>query len=211
MHGGDGLRWGRRRPHEGRLLPRLEMREQRSESNEDLHTSLQTKDEEVRALRTQLGLAKAEATELRMRRSLPSTETIRIAPVPPIPEEGWQPSEAADDAALPVLRLYGQGDEGTTVEIDDPKSITEGSVDPVTRYRRGLHSLKERDFDKALKSFDTFARLHPTHVYADNALYWSVEIYYLRHDNKRALRLLKQLLDQYPSGNKVPDTLLQNG
>jgi tol-pal system protein YbgF len=59
--------------------------------------------------------------------------------------------------------------------------------------------------------FDAFASEHPSHPYADNALFWCGEIHYLRGRYEQALRYFERIEKLYPSGNKAPDALYRMG
>lgn len=91
-------------------------------------------------------------------------------------------------------------------------STAPGPADPaVLDYQAALRLVSERQLDLALAAFATFVAAHPTHAYADNALYWRAEVFYARHDWTAAVRELETLLLRFPSGSKVPDALLRLG
>ena len=184
-------------------------------SRNALESELASKGDELRALRTKLSLAQAETDELKIRRSMPRAETVRIAPAPPIPVDDWEEPPPANDNGRPVLRLWGDGDKGletsqsnVDIDIDVIETLPR---DPVSQYRSGLGHLKMKKFAKALTVFDNFSRLHPGHSYADNALYWSGEIHFIHRRYDKALVAYRRVLDEYPNGNKVPDALYKLG
>ena len=50
-----------------------------------------------------------------------------------------------------------------------------------------------------------------TGSYADNALYWLGETYYVRHRFEQAVREYERLVATYPNSQKLPDALLKIG
>lgn len=46
---------------------------------------------------------------------------------------------------------------------------------------------------------------------ADNSLFWIGEIYYKNGDYKRAIIEYQNVIEKYPSGNKVPAAYLKQG
>lgn len=84
--------------------------------------------------------------------------------------------------------------------------------DPIARrYQAALAHVEARRWDDALAGFTAFADAHPSHPYADNALFWQGEILFARREYRRAVEILEALLVRYPHGNKVPDALLRIG
>ena len=178
-----------------------------------LEAKLQTQEDEMRALKSRLGLAQAKVEELSIRAELPRTESIVIAEAPPI-DEALETIDPSDNAERPSLQLHGEASSPVAVgggELPWASGTSSTADDPVERYRHGLSLIKARKFVAALKQFDTFVRLHPRHAYADNAQYWCGQIYYLRGDYTRALQRFERLIDEHPRGNKVPDALYKMG
>ena len=81
----------------------------------------------------------------------------------------------------------------------------------VREYRAALALVRDRQLDEALPALERFVAAHPDHPYADNALYWRGEVFFLRHQFPQALREYTRLLSTYPDGNKVADALLRSG
>jgi tol-pal system protein YbgF len=123
-----------------------------------------------------------------------------------------------------VLRLDGEVVEErlpTTSDVPDLPPFVAATPEPnatakadevsVEGYRRGLSLIREQKFSDALAELDAFASAHPGHPYADNALYWCGEIYFLRHEYAAALRYFERIEKLYPWANKAPDTLYRMG
>jgi len=161
-----------------------------------LRVQVAKQEEELEMLRSQLALARAEVQELKGARDL----------APDLPET--VPSVAE---RLP-----------TTANVPDLPEILEPEPSPPVRpvqraevsiegYRRGLSLLGAQKFQEALVELDAFASAHPSHPYADNALFWCGEIHYLRHEYDQALRYFERVEKLYPWGNKTPDALYRMG
>lgn len=83
--------------------------------------------------------------------------------------------------------------------------------DPAQLYQKARNLLLENDVDAAADLFATFARQHPEHGLADNALYWLGECHYTKGDYSKAVAVFKDLVSTYPKAEKVPDAMLKTG
>jgi len=176
-------------------------------------------EQELRTLRGQLALARAEVQELKGEK--------KFAPEPAATTSGgdvlpWARDKHAGHDMEPVLRLDGEiVDERLPVTEDvpdlppfveaQPAQATPGNEVSVEGYRRGLSLIREQKFQEALTELDAFSSAHPGHPYADNALFWCGEIHYLRHEYARALRYFERIEKLHPWGNKAPDALYRMG
>lgn len=78
-------------------------------------------------------------------------------------------------------------------------------------YQSALRRLADRDLDGALSALARFTAAHPSHPYADNALYFRGEILYARHEFRPAIDELTRMIEHYPTGGRVADALLRIG
>lgn len=76
-------------------------------------------------------------------------------------------------------------------------------------YTKAFAALKEKKYAKSISLFKSLVSKYPEHNLADNALYWTGEIYYTKQDYPTAIMTFKKIIDQYPKGSKVPDALLK--
>ncbi len=175
-----------------------------------LRMQLDEQDQELRTVRGQLALARAEVDELKATGARPDAPT-------------WD-GERRAEGMEPVLRIDGEVvDEQlpTTRDVPELPPFVEPAVPVVAaapaedasveRYRRGLRLIRERRFQDALTELDRFAAAHPSHPYNDNALFWCGEIHYLRHEYDQALRYFKRIEKLHPWSNKAPDALYRLG
>ena len=188
-----------------------------------LRAELEEQSDELRTLRGQLALARAEVQELRGEarqegeRGASQHVGTKNSQNPPWLEKPV--TVRTEDGEREVLELLGDERLSTTADIPDLPAFIEEETLAVPRltdsgvedYRRGLSLIREQKFDEALATLTAFLDAHPDHPYADNALFWSGEIYYLRHEYGRALKQFQAVEKQYPWGNKLPDALYRIG
>ena len=137
--------------------------------------------------------------------ALPGPQAPSIVPPPP---------QAAGFGRLPVTPF-----EAVPAIPEQPLTIGPAPSTPrapeedprVREYQAALAEVEARRWESALAALEQFARAHPDHPYADNAIYWQGEVLYARRDYRRALAVLEALVTRYPGGNKVPDALLRIG
>jgi len=188
-----------------------------------LRAELEEQSDELRTLRGQLALARAEVQELRgegrqedersARQSLGTNKEQK----PPWLEKPV--TVRTEGGEREVIELLGDERLSTTADVPDlPAFIEEETLaaptltdSGVEDYRRGLSLVRERDFDAALVALTAFLDVYPDHPYADNALFWRGEIYYLRREYGRALKEFQAVEKQHPWGNKLPDALYRIG
>ncbi len=185
-----------------------------------LRVQTEEQEEELRTLRGQLALARAELQERRAVEEPQAELSTRNSAADELP---WAKSRGrdADLDMQPVLRLDGEVvDEQlpVTAEVPDLPAFAEAQPAEPTRpeaniegYRRGLSLLREQRFEEALGELEVFASDYPSHPYSDNALFWCGEIHYLRREYDDALRDFGRVEKLYPWGNKAPDALYRMG
>ncbi|MGD8606887.1 MAG: tetratricopeptide repeat protein [Myxococcales bacterium] len=195
--------------------------EQRTRDAELTALRLQTEEQEqeLRMVRSQLALARAELEELKANRA-PSTRTDPAAKSDALPwarRHGDVPSVKELDGEVIDERLLTTAEVPDLPEFEEPPSTTAGVLaepDPqpsVEGYRRALSLIRDERFEDALIELDAFLTAHPSHPYSDNALFWSGEIHFLRHEYSLALEYFERIDKLYPWGNKAPDALYRIG
>jgi tol-pal system protein YbgF len=107
------------------------------------------------------------------------------------------------------------GDEDSEPGVKKPESsapdISVDNKSPKAVYDAGFKALMEKDYPRAAALFKVIVRDYPNHDLADNAVYWTGEIFYDQKDYKEAIRIFNRLVEVYPNGGKVPDALLKTG
>ncbi len=147
-----------------------------------------------------------------------STRGVSALPGPEAP--AWLGPPPAAAARLPVFATGGDPSDGVPAIPLHPIDVIEGAPGPASatppdaatlEYRAALAAFSERRIPDAVDALERFVRMHPSHPYADNAMYWRAEIDYTRRDYAGALTRFSSLIERFPRGNKVPDALLRIG
>jgi tol-pal system protein YbgF len=195
-----------------------------------LRLKVDEQEQELRTVRGQLALARAEVQELKSEDTFRSQSRRQGSDGEPLP---WARNERGGPEMARVLELDGEVVEErlpTTSEVPDlpdlppfvsatpgmtaapePRATVKAEEVSVEGYRRGLSLIREQKFSEALVELDAFSSEHPSHPYADNALYWCGEIYFLRHEYASALRYFERIEKLHPWANKTPDALYRMG
>ena len=184
-----------------------------------LRVQIEEQEQELRTARGQLALARAEVQELKGDKSFESERGRRSSDGEALP---WAKNGNGAFGMDPVLRIDGEVvDErlATTTDVPDipasveplPAETSKREEVSVEGYRRGLSLIREQKFEDALVELDAFSSEHPSHPYADNALFWCGEIHYLRHEYKPALEYFGRIEKLHPWANKAPDALYRIG
>jgi tol-pal system protein YbgF len=192
-----------------------------------LRLKVDEQEQELRTVRGQLALARSEVQELKSEDTFRAQSSREDSGGEALP---WAKNERGDPEMDRVLRLDGEVVEErlpTTSDVPDlppfvaatpaiaatgeAKATVEAEEVSVEGYRRGLSLIREQKFSEALLELDAFSSAHPSHPYADNALYWCGEIYFLRHEYASALRYFERIEKLHPWANKAPDALYRMG
>ena len=171
-----------------------------------LRVQLEEREQALRTLEGQLALARAQVQELEGRGRPNGVQETRLEPAA-LP---WSEPVVVDER-LPITAEVPELPSFQEAAPAAPEPEPAEPVVSVEGYRRGLQLVRDRRFDEAWRELDAFFNAHPSHPYADNALYWCGEIHYLRHEYERALELFERLHKLYPTGNKAPDALYRMG
>jgi len=185
-----------------------------------LRVQVDEQEQELRTLRGQLALARAQVQDLKGGERREPELSTNLSGGEELP---WANRGEDRLDMQPTLRLDGEVvDERLSVtaavpdlpafeEPEPPVEAPEREEVSVAGYRRGLEHVRNQQFEDALRELDTFAAEHPGHPYADNALFWCGEIHYLRREYARALEYFEQVEKAHPWGNKAPDALYRMG
>jgi tol-pal system protein YbgF len=176
-------------------------------------------EQELRTVRGQLALARAEVQKLKAEKDFAPRLSSKTSGGDELP---WAQDRPGGLDMEPVLRLDGEVvDERLPITAGvpdlpafaepEPAQAPQVPVVSVEGYRRGLNLIREQKFEEALLELDAFSSAHPSHPYTDNALFWCGEIHYLRHEYARALRYFERIEKLHPWGNKAPDALYRMG
>lgn len=128
-------------------------------------------------------------------------------------ESGYIPaatSEAAHSYRLEGTRLVELTVQAGPAAPDRPDRSAKGQA-IIDEYEAAMATYKSGETHRAESAFAEFAKRHPAHDYADNALYWQGEAAYDQHHFSDALAAFTEVVERYGGGNKAPDALLKIG
>jgi len=97
-----------------------------------------------------------------------------------------------------VAKIIPAGQEGTEQGEDEI-------------YRMAKQAFDQGDSDAARKKFQELIEKFPKSERADNAQFWIGEIYYREKWYEKAILEYQKVIENYPTGNKVPASLLKQG
>jgi tol-pal system protein YbgF len=78
-------------------------------------------------------------------------------------------------------------------------------------YQSAKQAFDQGDSEAARMGFEEFIKRYPNSKNADNAQFWIGEIYYREKWYEKAILEYQNVIEKYPTGNKVPAALLKQG
>jgi tol-pal system protein YbgF len=78
-------------------------------------------------------------------------------------------------------------------------------------YLESKRAFDEGRLDAARKGFQQLIESYPTSTHADNSQFWIGETFYRQKWYEKAILEYQKVIENYPSGNKVPAALLKQG
>ena len=127
------------------------------------------------------------------------------------------PSEARSEGGfedVPEVRApMEQPSETTSIGQPGAESAVVAAPSEAEKeaYDKAFQAMKELRYADAAEDFQSFLDQYPNSEYADNAVYWLGESYYVTRNYDIALTSFQRLMDDYPDSPKVPDALLKIG
>jgi tol-pal system protein YbgF len=114
--------------------------------------------------------------------------------------------------------LYSNSSRGTTAIIRPGVGDSLGfdstgvlRVDPKKLYDTAYLDLTRGNYALAISGFDQYVKYFPDTPLSDNALYWVGESHYAQAQYDRAALEFQKVLQNYPTGDKVPAALYKTG
>jgi len=114
--------------------------------------------------------------------------------------DGDNNASASVTTSAPSVQQYQLG----TLNADD-------GATPASLYDKAFSYLQTNDYASAQAAFEQFMKQYPDHSLAANAQYWLGETFYAREDYEAAARVFAKSYQDFPQGQKAPDTLLKLG
>jgi tol-pal system protein YbgF len=130
-----------------------------------------------------------------------------------------QPPVAVEGDRLPVVPLPDAGvptkptQPGTAKAPPPPPPAPAPAVrpSPLVIYQKSLEALRRKEHTEAITGFRDLMKAYPKHALAENAQYWTGEVYYDQKNYAAALAEFRKLVREHASGHKAPDALLKAG
>lgn len=114
----------------------------------------------------------------------------------------------------PQSTMAPQVRAGAEGSIAPPVTISSGSgasPEEEGAYLAAFDALKNGKYDDAIRGFRSLLERWPQGRFADNALYWSGEAYYVKRDYRAAQGAFQGVLQRFPNSPKGPDAMLKLG
>jgi tol-pal system protein YbgF len=129
------------------------------------------------------------------------------------PASGGRPalpghSQPLDPSDYP---LQAGGSDSTPAEPPRPPASAPSATGAggLGAYREAIDLFNGARYGEALQRLTDFIAGSPEPDYMDNALFWSGECHYGLGEYDRALAYFQRVVQEYPDGNKVPDSWLK--
>jgi tol-pal system protein YbgF len=118
------------------------------------------------------------------------------------------------DVVDQYLNLEGGGK--TKKQATPPPAKAAGTTTPPpasdqTLYQEAKKAFDEGKMEAARKGFEKLIVSYPKSQQADNAQFWIGETYYIEKWYEKAILEYQKVIENYPSGNKIPAALLKQG
>jgi tol-pal system protein YbgF len=91
----------------------------------------------------------------------------------------------------------------------DPSVIS--SDDPIEVYQNAYRDYQRGNYDLSRAGFEAFLAEVPESDLADNAAYWIGECFFAQKSHREAIARFDQVINNYPTSDKVPSALLKKG
>lgn len=178
---------------------------------------------EIKLLRRQLAALQVEVERLSERAERAGSPPPRVSPpvarpASPIESSDLEPVRVEPrveplDRPVPPAGSDASADFSRAPREPITASAPLATVPPAGQsiYDRGYTLYHQGRYVDAESSFQRFLQAHGDTELADNAQFWIGESRFARNDYMGALLAFEEVLDRYPTGNKVADALLKSG
>ncbi|MCK4336570.1 MAG: tol-pal system protein YbgF, partial [Candidatus Aminicenantes bacterium] len=94
---------------------------------------------------------------------------------------------------------------------DQMQQLIKPNLSPREVYNMAHSDYLKGNYSLAIDGFKIYLEQFPDSPYADNALYWIGECYFSQREFNSSIEYFKQLVLDYPQGDKVPAAYLKRG
>ncbi len=135
--------------------------------------------------------------------------SLPVAPQPgavqPLPEPPLAPGQLTAEPETPAAATL-------PASVPPPMAgSAPGSGSEKTAYDDAFAALRDGRYADSARRFAAFLEQYPDGEFADNAIYWLGESYYVTQNYRIALDTFRDLLKRFPDSSKAPDALLKLG
>lgn len=135
---------------------------------------------------------------------------LPAAPAPgtaqPLPETPLAPGQLAAEPAVAPTPV----EPSATIEPPVTPAVPGGASEKAA-YDDAFAALRDGRYADSARRFAAFLEQYPDGEFADNAIYWLGESYYVTQNYRIALDTFRDLLTRFPESSKAPDALLKVG
>ena len=150
----------------------------------ELAGQIQSQDEQVKAVATQIKRLEDTIRELR---------------------------KSQDELKARFILLSQQSPPPKIEVVNQETPSKDRDAGPPADYVRAFGLYSSNTFLEAISAFETFLKKNPQSEYAANALYWIGECHYSLSDLPKAKDIFSKVAGSYPNSPKAPDALLKLG
>lgn len=104
---------------------------------------------------------------------------------------------------------FEPGGVSAAADSETPRTPDKMSEDEL--YKVSKQAYDRADYESARQGFTKFLELYPKSDKADNARFWTGEIYFSEQWYQKAILEYQQVIENYPNGNKVASAYLKQG
>jgi tol-pal system protein YbgF len=173
-----------------------------SDSMVQLVNTIQTQQEEMRALRGEVESARNDIEGLR---SQQRDRYLNLDTRLSVLEGGGPVPRSYSDGGGAAAAAAGVGAAAGAMAAG-PSAGSDGEL-----YDASFDLLKDGRYDEAANGFRKLLATWPESSYAGNSQYWIAETLYVKRDFAKALPEFQRVVDSYPRSSKVGDALLKVG
>lgn len=190
---------------------------------QDLHGQVEVSSHDLQTLQTQL---KSQYQDLDQRLSKRNTQVALQTQESPTPSkktslpENNDKNETKKEPKIPKslenAEVETAGSNATTAEDQSSaktkrQTTAATSDDEQIAYQNAFNALKQRKYDQATRTFQSFVKKYPTSKNLVNSRYWLGQLFLLQGQPEQAITQFNVILKKYANDPKVPDALLQLG
>lgn len=115
------------------------------------------------------------------------------------------------DGPPPQALAPGPGVLGTLPADNAPAPLLPSAASSQNEYSAAMNLLAKARYDEARSAFRNFADTHPKDERTPQAVYWIGDIAYVQKDYAGATRAFAEVIKNYPTSTRAPDSMLKLG